>query len=309
MRVGLVLGGGGVRGAAWLMGALHGLAAETGWDPASAELVIGTSAGAFVGALTAVGARPWEVLSPKRPGFFQAVLGAAAFQPDLSGASLLPGSLELVRSGWRLGLRGLTRVVAGLAPRGVLSTEPLASLVRKHAPNGWPLQPRLWLVATDYRPGARVVIGRPGEPTAALGLAVAASCAIPGLYRPVEIAGRLYIDGGVSSGANLDLAAVERLDLVICMNPLSSPPSAIRTPVWRIRTGLHRQLLPQMLAVARSGARLVLIEPAGTSIRLIGFNPMSRKRGREIGTTASVEVRSYLRRPEVRRKIAPLLPG
>src|SRR5207237_10688164 len=53
--VGLVLGGGGIRGPACLLGALYGLVAETGWDPATADLLIGTSAGAIVAALTACG--------------------------------------------------------------------------------------------------------------------------------------------------------------------------------------------------------------------------------------------------------------
>jgi NTE family protein len=236
------------------------------------------------------------------------VLGAAAFQPDVSRGFFLPGSLELARTGWGQWPGGFTRVIAGLAPRGFLSTEPIAALVREKAPNGWPASPRLWLVATDYRTGARVVIGRPGGPAADLPVAVAASCAIPGLYRPVEIGGHLYIDGGVSSGANLDLAAGEGLDLVICMSPLSSPPRANRSnPVSRVRAALHRQLIPQMGAVERSGAQLVLLEPEGPSIRLMGVNPMSRRRGPEIGIAASEEVRQRVHRPDVRRKLAPLL--
>src|SRR5205814_5930863 len=66
MRVGLVLGGGGVRGAAWLIGALQGVAAEIGWLPAQAELVVGTSAGAVVAALAAGGPAPWATLTADR---------------------------------------------------------------------------------------------------------------------------------------------------------------------------------------------------------------------------------------------------
>src|SRR3954463_3485856 len=58
MKVGLVLGAGGVVGAAWLIGALEALAAETGWDPAEAEIIIGTSAGSVVGSLVAEGIAP-----------------------------------------------------------------------------------------------------------------------------------------------------------------------------------------------------------------------------------------------------------
>ena len=58
MRVGLVLGAGGVIGGAWLMGALEALEAETGWRAADAELIVGTSAGAVIGALAAAGVPP-----------------------------------------------------------------------------------------------------------------------------------------------------------------------------------------------------------------------------------------------------------
>src|SRR5205814_3300523 len=132
-----------------------------------------------------------------------------------------------------------------------------------------------------------------------------ASCAIPGFYRPVRIEGRLYVDGGVSSGANLDLVAGEPLDLVICLNPLSSPPGAAPGVYWPVRTLLHQQLVPRMRAVGRAGARLVLLEPDGSSIDLIGLNPMSRERVEEVGLAAAAEVQEHLRRPTGR----PLLTG
>jgi NTE family protein len=58
MRVGLVLGAGGVVGASWLIGALEALQDETGWEPSAAEVIVGTSAGSVVGALTASGMPP-----------------------------------------------------------------------------------------------------------------------------------------------------------------------------------------------------------------------------------------------------------
>src|SRR5437764_9855219 len=109
-RVGLVVGGGGVRGASWLMGALHGLIAETGWDPAGAELLIGTSAGATVAALTAAGARPWHALAPERHDFLRALMEAAAFRPELTLRSLAPGSPALARTAWRSGPSAAVRL-------------------------------------------------------------------------------------------------------------------------------------------------------------------------------------------------------
>ena len=63
MRVGLVLGAGGVMGGAWLTGALEALASETGWDPGSAERIVGTSAGAMIGGLLASGLPPWFMVA------------------------------------------------------------------------------------------------------------------------------------------------------------------------------------------------------------------------------------------------------
>src|SRR3954447_14846991 len=63
MNIGLVLGAGGVMGGAWLTGGLHALATETGWDPASADHVVGTSARAMMGALLASGAPPWFMVA------------------------------------------------------------------------------------------------------------------------------------------------------------------------------------------------------------------------------------------------------
>src|SRR2546423_13010600 len=62
-RVGLVLGAGGVMGGAWLTGALEALATETGWDPARAERIVGTSAGSLMGALLASGIPPWFMVA------------------------------------------------------------------------------------------------------------------------------------------------------------------------------------------------------------------------------------------------------
>ena len=78
------------------------------------------------------------------------------------------------------------------------------------------------VVACDYATGRRTVFGRPKSPKADLADAVAASCAIPGFYHPVTIAGRRYVDGGMYSTSNLDILRDAHMDLVICLNPTSS---------------------------------------------------------------------------------------
>ena len=309
MKVGLVLGGGGIRGASWMMGALHGVAAATGWDPAAADLVVGTSAGAVVAALTLAGARPWDALAPEREDFLRALLDGAAFRPRLTLRNLWFGSPPLLRSALRGGPSRAMQAVAGVLPEGFVSTEPIARLIRERSPAGWPAGERLWIVATDYATGERVAFGRAGAPAADLPTAVAASCAIPGFYRPVRVGTRRYVDGGVHTGANLDLVAGEPLDLVICLNPLSSRPGVSSAVYWPVRTLLHRQLLPQMRAVERAGTLLVVAEPDGRSIDLIGLNPMSRRRVEEVGVAAAIEVQAYLQQPSVSWKLAGLGPS
>ena len=75
MKVGLVLGAGGVLGGAWLTGALDALARETEWDPASAEYIVGTSAGSMIGALVASGIPPWFMVAHSRGEVFEGLNG------------------------------------------------------------------------------------------------------------------------------------------------------------------------------------------------------------------------------------------
>jgi NTE family protein len=207
MKVGLVLGAGGVLGGAWLVGGLHALATETGWDPGSAHYMVGTSAGSMVAALSACGVPPWFMVAhsagetPDPEGNGEATRSAGAtFRLERRVPTLGPGS-------WRLALASLARpyryspaaLLAGWLPRGIVSNEPLKATIRRVAADGWAPHPNLWIMACDYETGRRVAFGRADAPEASLADAVAASCAIPGFYRPVEIGGRRYVDGGMWS--------------------------------------------------------------------------------------------------------------
>ena len=122
--------------------------------------------------------------------------------------------------------------------------------------------------------------GREDAPAAELADAVAASCAIPGFYRPVRIGGRRYVDGGVCSASNLDLLAGRGLDLVICLNPLSSsddPRSAnpLDWPSQLSRAANRRRLGHEARKVRGYGTKVVLIEPTAADLRAMGRNLMS----------------------------------
>jgi NTE family protein len=114
MRVGLVLGAGGVLGGAWLVGALHALASETGWDPGSAEYVVGTSAGAMIAGLSASGVAPWFMLAHSAGETPEAVDDEQTEPVEASRSAgavfrLHPGVPALGPGSWRLALASLAR--------------------------------------------------------------------------------------------------------------------------------------------------------------------------------------------------------
>ena len=206
MRVGLVLGAGGVQGGAWLTGALAALAEETGWDPASADYIVGTSAGSMLGSLLAAGLPPWFMVAHSAGETFEGMtdargergrrrrpLGGRDLQARARSAADLP-RLAAARPAQPAPARTGTppaSVISGWAPRGMISSEPLREIIRSAVPGEWTKHPNHWVVACDYATGRRVSFGRRGAPQARLEDAVAASCSIPGFYRPVRIGDRL----------------------------------------------------------------------------------------------------------------------
>jgi NTE family protein len=288
---GLVLGGGGVLGGAWELGALQALKEVTGWDARKAEHILGTSVGSLFGALLSAGLVPdMEVLR-------------AAEHRSEGIPWPVPGSLDLGLLGLReRASRRWVMTVAGLLPRGTLSTRPIRETVQRCAPAGWPTERTLWVTACDYRTGERVVFGRSGSPECELAEAVAASCAIPGIYRPVDIGKRSFIDGGLYSGANLDVLLGTRLEMVICLNPMSSGslmPRAgkvVNKLLLAAEQRAHHDLMSDALKLRASGMRVILIEPLAEDLEVMGVNLMNRKRSAVVYETAVKTVREQLRR-------------
>lgn len=296
MKVGLVLGAGGIQGGAWLTGGLDALAQETGWDPAGAERIVGTSAGAMIGGLLAAGVPPWFMVAHSAGETFEGVTDATGdshANADRSGGtafSLHRGWPPIGPGSWRLAVRTLVRphrypaaaIGAGWLPRGMISNEALKEQVRRVVPSGWGPHPGMRVIACDYATGRRVAFGRRGSPATELADAVAASCAIPGFYHPVEIAGRRYVDGGMYSTSNLDLVRDDRLDLVICLNPTSSlhPTRAWNPLEWGarlIRGETGRRLGSEARTLRERGTEVVLIQPTAADLKQMGPNLMSSK--------------------------------
>ena len=326
-RVGLVLGAGGVLGGAWLTGGLHAIAEETGWDPGSAEHVVGTSAGSVIGCLVAAGVPPWFMVAHSAGESFDGLNGPdgrPASDADRAGGGsfafertlpLGPGSIRMALTALSNPLRHTPlQLLAGWLPAGMVSTESIKDTVRRAVADRWVGHPNYWAVACDYRTGKRVPFGRADAPTADVADAVAASCAIPGFFRPVMIRGRPFVDGGVCSASNVDLLAGSGLDLVICLSPLSS-----RTRVGGLhpfdrfgdatRAANGRRLGHEVRKVRRYGTDVALIQPTGEDLHVMGHNLMSPERRQLVIETAARTVREQLREPELRAKLEGLPAG
>jgi NTE family protein len=293
-RVGLVLAAGGTVGIAWLVGALAALRRRTGWDPAEADLLAGTSAGAVVAAVLAAGQDPAGLLDLAEDSAALDEAIAAASADAGRGGGPLPGSLAL-------GLTGLLttdphrRVASllGFLPRGRRPTDDVRGLTHEAVSDGWPADGRLWVHACDYRTGRRVTFGRPGAPAAELHDAVAASCAVPGYYRPVAIGERTYVDGGLWSFTNLDVLAGQGCDVVVCLSPTSSRErgSLVDTAVCGLlRRSVGARLGREADALRAEGAEVVVVEPSAEDLRAMGVNPMGIDRSRRIVETAAASV-------------------
>lgn len=301
MKVGLVLGAGGVVGASWLIGALDALADETGWNPGEAEEIVGTSAGSVVGALVAEGIEPALIAAYAAGASLDASADAEqrvdALAEQIGGDELrLARALPPVGPGsWRMALstalharrHAPAAVMAGWLPRGFVSTAPITELVETFVPGHWPAHDGFRAVAADYATGRRVAFGAPGAPPARVGDAVAASCAIPGFYHPVKIAGRRYIDGGICSMSNLDLLRGKGLDLVVCLNPTSSLAAAGRTPGELVaslfmRGPAGRRLEHEARKLREEGTEVLLVQPGAEAVEKMGLNMMARGRRVEV---------------------------
>ena len=251
--------------------------------------------------------------------------GRPAAEADRAAGAVFrlhPGPPPLGPGSWRLALSSLQRptrhtptaVMSGWLPRGFISTEPLKDIVRSVVPSGWSPHPNLWIVACDYASGRRIAFGRADAPPAELADAVAASCAIPGFYHPVTIAGRRYVDGGMWSTSNLDLLRARDLDLVICLNPTSSlHPTRAWNPIERgaelLRRASGRRLGSEARKLRGTGTELVLIQPLAEDLAAMGPNLMSRRNRNPVIQTAIRTVAEQLRRPEHRALLRDLPRG
>lgn len=290
-RVGIVLGAGGVLGAAWTIGALAALQQSRGWDPREAEVLVGTSAGSVLAGFLGCGVAV-DVLLDHQRGITHPDAPQLDFDPDTDSGGALPplprptigsprGVLTTALRPWRVTPLG---ALATVLPRGRGSLEPVGQLVDAVCPRGaWAAHPQTWIVAMDYHSGRRVVFGRDGSPHSGLRDAVKSSCAIPGWYAPVPIGGRHYVDGGTCSPTSLDLVARLGLDEVVVLSPMTSldydRPDTVAGRVERsFRRLVTRRLIGEVKKVAATGTKVTLLGPGAEDLAAIGANLMDPRR-------------------------------
>ena len=299
----LVLAGGGVIGIAWESGVLAGLEAG-GFDTQHWDLVVGTSAGAYVGARLIGDGSPGPLFT------VQTAADDAAYESELRvlfGAGFMRTvrlsrrsamrwvgfvwlmtfvATSLMRYAIRHGLRAMPSLLstvrrgpgsdprAFLAQIGALATtsrsDPMLLIDHwQHAlggDRGWPTT-RLIMTAIDTRDGSRMLFDAASG--VSLLAAIAASTCLPGLLAPIRLRGRRYMDGGIASPTNADVAAGHQ-------------------EVWIVSPAGSGVLDLEIAALRSSGSRVHLIRPGAASERalpsgLAAFDPRHRLRAARAG--------------------------
>jgi NTE family protein len=235
----LVLGGGGLTGGVYEIGALRALdLLSVNRTVNEFDIYVGTSAGSFVAAALANGITPEELMG------VVAEHGPTQV-PDVRVGSLLrPNYAEFVTKGLQMPIRiaqlartlirdlgqvSAVDIAVGLAetlPSGLYTGRGIEQYVRRilseaERTNDFRLLSReLYLAATDLDTCERIVLGSEDWDDVPISTAVSASGAMPMLYRPVKVKGRELVDGGILSTTNLDIAVEAGAKFIVVVNPL-----------------------------------------------------------------------------------------
>ena len=270
-RIGLALAGGAPEGAVYEIGALLALAESIdGLDLNRLHVHVGVSSGAILGASLANGITIDEIVesvtgdphstdNPFRPETLFTLARRDAFSrlgalPRRFGRAL-GETLGRFGDGGNSRVFGLLSRLGDALPLGLFDNEPLrAYLAERFAEPGRSddfrrLQTRLRVVATDLDAAAATVFGAPGHDDVPISLALQASSALPGLYPPVEIGGRHYVDGVLLKTMHASVALEEGAELLLCINPIVPVDTARAVEEGVMRRGhLVDRGLPTVLA-------------------------------------------------------------
>ena len=288
----LVLGVGGTLGEAWLRGLLGGLESAGGLDFRRCEYFVGSSAGSIVAATLAGGRRPeagdraasaWAVHAPEDAAR-RGLLGRATRGAGRLGAAvatpLVPAALA--------GTAPAGRAIRAAALRAVPEAKRTLGGLGRHLDSlGAAFDGRLRISAVDRSSGRRVMFGAPGSPPAKVSEAVLASCAVPGVFAPVEIGGREYVDGGVWSPTNLDAAPAGQGSSILVL-----VPTALEGGMGALRAFSLAAVAAETLAVRARGAEVRTIVPDDASAAVMGSNLMDGSRSEDVLDAAFAQGRA-----------------
>jgi NTE family protein len=238
-KTALVLGGGGLTGGVYEIGALRALdLLAVNRTVNEFDVYVGTSAGAFIASVTANGITPEEmmrVLNRKLPSPIRELDLGTLLRPNYRGfvnrSLLFPlrlaGLAQTLLS--RIGEASPLDLATGLAeniPSGLYTGTGIEEYVHEvlsdpdRTDDFRALDAELYLTATDLDTTERIVLGEGEWSDVPISTAVAASGALPIVYAPVEIRGREFIDGGIRSTTNVDVAVERGAKFIVVVNPM-----------------------------------------------------------------------------------------
>jgi predicted acylesterase/phospholipase RssA len=333
-RVGLALAGGGPEGAVYEIGALRALdEALEGLDLNDLDVYVGVSAGAFIGACLANDLTPEQMcraIVKHEPGehpfkpetFLRPNLGEWARRLATVPELLWEAVRDTVRRPGDASLAGsLTRLARAL-PVGLFDNEPLRVYLEKiysikgRTDDFRQLRKPLVVVAADLDSGQAVRFGEPPFDAVPISVAVQASTALPGLYPPVQIGGRFYVDGVLLKTLHASVALERGVKLLFCVNPIVPVDTvrAVEQGVMRtgqlvsrglptvlsqtFRTMIHSRLEAGMAAYERrfAGADIVMLQPRRDDYRMFFTSIFSFSSRRAVAQHAYDATREELRR-------------
>jgi predicted acylesterase/phospholipase RssA len=330
-RIGLALAGGGPLGAIYEIGALCALdEVLQGVTLTQCDGYVGVSAGGFIAAGLANGYTPRELcrafienLGPASEVFEPSLLVRPAVGEFLRRGASLPGLLGSAVWHYAFGRRSLMSAVERLGralPTGLFSNEQihtrLAQLFSEPGRSNdfRTLGRKLVLVATDLDSGSAAPFGQPGWDHVPISRAVQASAALPGLFPPVEIDGRHYVDGALKKTVHASVLLEQGLDLMICLNPLvpfeARQADGATPPIPRIADGglpvvlsqTFRSMIHSRLELglrsyqqAYPHTDIVLFEPEAHDAEMFLANTFSYSERRRLAEHAYQSTRQALR--------------
>ncbi|MBN9422503.1 MAG: patatin [Candidatus Accumulibacter sp. 66-26] len=346
-RIGLALAGGGPVGGIYEVGAMAALAeAFEGADFNEFDCYVGVSSGGFIAALLANGMSPAklarmlvqndadEMFDPDmllRPAFGEYCKRLLSVPPLLWSSFL-----HYVSDPWHLGMFEAFQRLGHALPAGMLDNSGVDKLLRKlfsmpgRTNDFRKLRHRLFLVTTDLDSGESVAFGSAGYDKVPISTAVQASAALPGLFPPVRIDGRYYVDGALIKTLHASVALREGAELVLCINPLVPFDAGLaarhpqrehlaHAPAHLVDGGLPVVLSQTFRAIIHSRMRVgmdryrheygdadvVLFEPTSDDTEMFFTNVFSYRSRRRLCEHAYQRTRSELYRR--RHELAPIL--